>query len=557
MPWTRRQFLEAVGRAGGAAAAYEAMTAMGLLRLPSVYAGVPDIPPGNGKRVVILGAGIAGLTAAYELNKKHWSVTILEAQNRAGGRNHTVRRGDVLEENTGEKQLCKFDDGLYLNAGPGRLPYHHTAVLEYCKVLGVPLEVYVMMSRANFFQTPDAWNGEPKTQRQIANDTRGWIADMLAKTVRGKSLDKTMTASERDALLSLLKSFGDLNDNYDYTGSSRSGYSVEPGIAPCPEILKPPLELRELLKSEFWANRFYQSEEYEWQPTLFEPIGGMDGIVHGFLPHVGNLIRYNREVVEIENTATGVRVRHAAAGTKGAASEWEDADWCISSIPIPILAKPEMKNNFSDKYREAIGAVKFAATCKVGWQANRRFWELDNQIYGGISYIKHSITQMWYPSHDYFKQKGVLTGAYNYSTNAEEMGRMKPEERLVKAMEGAKRLHPHFDEFVPMDLGMSIAWQNIPYQEGGWANDWACPDDVYSRLLRPEGHFWVTGDQVSDISGWQEGAIRSAHWVIERIAHPELVAAEPPVAREMVSRAAKKAGEERTKMISRRTRGLP
>src|SRR5438105_11290208 len=376
MSWTRRQFLEAVGRAGGAAAAYEAMTAMGLLSVPSAFAGVPDLPPGDGKRIVILGAGIAGLTAAYELNKKNYSVTIIEAQSRAGGRNFTVRRGDVIEENTGERQLCRFDEGLYLNAGPGRLPYHHTAVLEYCKTLGVPLEIYVMMSRANLFQNPDAWEGAPKTQRQIANDTRGWIADLLAKAIRNKNLDKTLTKSDRDALLALLKSFGDLNDGYEYSGSSRSGYSIEPGITPCPDIGKPPLELHDLLKSNFWALRFYQSEEYEWQPTLFEPVGGMDGIVHGFVGHVGHLIHYGREVVGVHNTANGVRVDHRPAGAKGAPAQSEEFDWCISTIPLPILKTVD--NNFSDEYRDVLDAVKFASTCKVGWQANRRFWELDH-----------------------------------------------------------------------------------------------------------------------------------------------------------------------------------
>ena len=548
--WTRRRFLEAVGRAGGAAAAYEAMTAMGLLRVPAAFAGVPDLPPGNGKRILILGAGIAGLTAAYELNKKNYNVTILEAKSRPGGRNFTVRRGDTIEEITGTRQLCRFDEGLYLNAGPGRLPYHHTAVLEYCKVLGVPLEVYVMMSRANLFQTPDAWNGAPKTQRQIANDTRGWIADLLAKAIKGKqTLDKRLTASDRDALLDLLKSFGDLNDNYEYVKSSRSGYTIEPGITPCPEIIYPPLQLADLLKSDFWNHRFYQSEEYEWQPTLFEPVGGMDGIVRGFLGHVGNLIRYNREVIGVHNTPAGVHVDHAAAGTKGTAVEQEDADWCISTIPLPILKR--IDNNFSEPYRDAVGAVSFAATCKVGWQANRRFWELDDQIYGGISYINHNITQMWYPSHDYFKEKGVLTGAYNYEKDADEMAKLEPEARLVLAMEGAKRMHPRFDEFVPRDLGLSIAWKNVAYQLGGWAEDWDCPDDVYERLIRPEGHFWVAGDQVSDISGWQEGAIRSALYVLERIAKPELVSALPPKAAVGV------APKARTKAIKRRTRGLP
>src|SRR5688572_12005956 len=120
--WTRRSFLEAVGRAGGAAALYETMTAMGLLRLPAAFAGPPELPPnhGNGKRVVIIGAGIAGLTAGYELLKGGYEVIILEAKPRAGGRSYTVRRGDVIEQIGHEPQTCQFDDhpDFYLNAGP-------------------------------------------------------------------------------------------------------------------------------------------------------------------------------------------------------------------------------------------------------------------------------------------------------------------------------------------------------------------------------------------------------------------------------------------------------
>ena len=85
-PWTRRRFLQTVGQAGGAAAAYEVMVALGMIRIPSAFAALPELPPdhGAGKRVVILGAGIAGLTAAYELNKAGYEVVILEAHNRAG-----------------------------------------------------------------------------------------------------------------------------------------------------------------------------------------------------------------------------------------------------------------------------------------------------------------------------------------------------------------------------------------------------------------------------------------------------------------------------------------
>lgn len=558
--WSRRRFLEAVGKAGGAAAVYETMTALGMLHVPGAFAGPPEIPPdiGKGKRVLILGAGVAGLTAAYELRKGGFDVTILEAQRRPGGRNFTVRRGDVIEQIGKPNQVSRFDDGLYLNAGPGRLPYHHTAVLDYCKALNVPLEVYVMTTRANFFQTDDAFDKKPMVHRRIANDTRGWIADLLAKAINKGSLDKELTGIDKQALLSLLIQFGDVDKtSYVYTGSSRSGYQIEPGVEyPCPaDELFPPLRLNDLLSSKFWNFRFYQSEEYEWQPTLFEPVGGMDGVVKGFLPHVGDLILYNREVIGLRNTGDGIEVTHRPAGVAGAPVQLEKADWCISSIPLPILKPIVDAGNFSDDFKAAVAAVHFAPTCKVGWQANRRFWELDSQMYGGISYINHDITQMWYPSYGYFEQKGVLTGAYNYSTAAEELAARDLRDRLDFAAEGAKKLHPGFDQWVPRELGLSIAWQQVPYQLGGWADDWACPDSQYLQLLKPDGRLFVAGDQVSFISGWQEGAIRSALHCVERIVKPELLAVAPAAPERVTTMAAKRRAPAPPK--SRRERGLP
>lgn len=98
---TRRRFLEGIGLAGGSAALYETMTAMGLINIPEAWAGPPQLPPGSGvgKKVVILGAGIAGLTAAYELRNAGYHCQIIELTERAGGRNHTARRGTVLVEN--------------------------------------------------------------------------------------------------------------------------------------------------------------------------------------------------------------------------------------------------------------------------------------------------------------------------------------------------------------------------------------------------------------------------------------------------------------------------
>ena len=525
--WTRRDFLQMIGVAGGSAAVYETMVALGMLRIPEAYAGPPKLPAGvgAGKSVVILGAGVGGLTAALELQQAGYTVQILEAQARTGGRSFTVRTNDVIPQIGFKDQTCHFAPDQYLNAGPGRIPYHHQAVLSYCRELGVELEIYVMETRANLFQTSvlKAFDGEPKKNRQVANDTRGWVSELLAKAVRKKALDDELTADEKQKLLSLLVSFGKVNPKagYRYQGSSRSGFRVPPGVDE-PGTIVTPLSLKSLLNSEFWRHRFYQPEDYEWQPTLFQPVGGMDHFANALAKPVEKQIVLGAEVVQVTNGDKEVRVTYIAGGKQVETK----ADYCLSNIPLPLLHKIiANESSFKQDYRNAVGLVPFANTCKVGWQANERFWEApdqENQIYGGISWIDHPITQMWYPSSGFFKQtKGVLTGAYNFDKIAEDFGKLPLEDRLKRAQEGAKLLHPRFADFVPLDLGLSIAWQLVPYQRGGWANwDWGKEGQqaAYDRLLEPDKQFQVVGDQVSYLPGWQEGAVLSAHHVVEQIA---------------------------------------
>ena len=74
---------------------------------------------------------------------------------------------------------------------------------------------------------------------------------------------------------------------------------------------------------------------------------------------------------------------------------------------------------------------------------------------------------------------------------------------------------------VPERLGLSIAWHNVPFQQGGWA-EWDAQSvedrNAYARLLAPDrGRFFMVGDQVSTLPGWQEGAMMSAEHVVEQI----------------------------------------
>ena len=155
---TRRQLLQAIGLAGGAPAVYETMVAMGLAQTPHYpYRGLPRFRSGagRGKSVVVLGAGIGGGgAAAYELRKARYTVEVLDAAGRVGGRSYTVRRDDKIEQIGRPDQTSMFDEDQYFNAGPGRLAYNHQAILDYCRELNVKLQVYVMETRASVF--PDA-----------------------------------------------------------------------------------------------------------------------------------------------------------------------------------------------------------------------------------------------------------------------------------------------------------------------------------------------------------------------------------------------------------------
>lgn len=541
-PLTRRGFLEMVGAVGGAAAVYESMVAIGMLATPEAFAGPPDTSgmPGEGKRAIVLGGGVAGLVAAYRLKQAGFQVAVYEASDRLGGRNFTVstdarkKRNVIVERSPrGEtRQVCRFSGDpatQYFEAGAGRIPYHHVALLELCRELGIELETYVMETTANRFQTPRAFDGDPVENRRIANDTRGYIASLLAKAVDRHALDDLLSADDRRKLLSLLVLFGNVRPDsrppYEYQGSTRSGYLVDPGVTE-PGQRPDPLTLDALLDSRFWEHRFYQAQDYLWQATLFQPRGGMQAIVDAVADAFG------RTNIHTDHVATRIRNLDDRVEVLFANGARVAADYCFSTVPLPLLGGL-LADGFEAGFRSAVSKARFANTCKVGWQAKDRFWErlseggLRNgpQIFGGISWIDHPMTQMWYPSSGFFsKGPAILTGTYNYDAPgkpvAKDFGDLPLQARLDLAMQGAKRLHPEFADHVPIETGMSIAWQYVPHIGGGWA-EWN-PNDpeqaaAYKRLLSPDRRFFVGGDQVSYLPGWQEGAVLSAYHVVDAI----------------------------------------
>jgi monoamine oxidase len=383
---SRRGLLRMIGLTAGASAMYQAMSTLGHAA-ESPYAGPPDLqgaPPGTS--VLVLGAGIAGMTAAYELQKAGYRVQVLEYNNRAGGRNWSVRGGDTYTELGGATQTCDFDKDLYINPGPWRLPYHHYGMLALAKRLGVKLEPFIQTNHNAYLHNTKAFGGKPQRFRDVKFDYQGHVAELLAKAANGSALDGAVSHEDKEKLLESLREWGALDKNFKYVSgpivSGRRGWKKKPGgglsARPIPSDV---VGLSDLMQSGLWAGLIADTE-YDMQTTIFQPVGGMGRIGEAFGRELGPIIQFQVKVTEIRQGDKGVVVTYedlANGGAKGKAT----ADWCVVTIPLPILAQIPM--NVGPKLTAAIGSIPYASAIKVGLQFKRRFWEEDEQIYGGIS----------------------------------------------------------------------------------------------------------------------------------------------------------------------------
>src|ERR1700730_18920535 len=212
----RRELVRMVRTTGGSAAMYQAMTSMGLAHAspsngPINLQGAP-----KDSSVLVLGAGIAGMTAAYELRNAGYQVQVLEYNGRPGGRNWTLRGGDSYTELGGFTQQCQFDKDLYINPGPWRLPYHHRGILSYAKRLGIQLEPFVQVNYNAYLHSTRAFGGKPQRYREIKADYQGHVAELLAKATRQNSLDTVVSKEDQEKLLESLRDWGALDKNFSY-----------------------------------------------------------------------------------------------------------------------------------------------------------------------------------------------------------------------------------------------------------------------------------------------------------------------------------------------------
>jgi monoamine oxidase len=524
----RREFLVSIGRAAGSAAMLRTMAAMGLglsaasCGSSSAAPGAPVVPPrprlqsprpgdwpanvGVGKSVVILGGGIAGMTTALEMKKLGYACTILEATAVAGGRVRTIRAGDIAME-TDSSQLCAFDvdNDLYFNPGPARISHHHEFLLGYCRQFSVPLETFVNDNHAALLHSANSFGGQPQIKRRVLTDTRGNIARLLAKAVNQNALDQDLSGSDKANVLAMLQEYGDLDNNFNFVGSERAGFPGQEntGSRQRGELVSP-LQLQELIGDTFWQLRQDFSQGLDQQPTMLQPVGGMDRVSNAFANQVATDIVFEAIVTEIRKLGTGVRVGYQ--DRFGAAAS-VDADYCVCTIPASVLRG--IPGDFSAAHQSAINGFAYSSAGKIAFQS-RRFWEQDHNIYGGISWTTQDITQIWYPNHGFGRANGVLVGAYMFGgTAGNSFAAQTPQQRITASVTQGAAMHTEYAAEV--GRGISVAWPKVPFQLGAWGTS------DPGILLSPDENIFFAGEHLSLLQGWQEGAILSAYHAIDSI----------------------------------------
>ena len=501
---TRRRFLEELGLVGGTSLVMSAMTSWNLMARAAGQRPVLSGRPPRAK-VLVLGAGVSGLVIGYELGKLGYDYQILEARDRVGGLAWTVRRGTEHTELGGERQVCGFDVGLYVNVGAWRIPYTHTGVLNYCRELGVPLEIFINETENAYFYYEGSelgsLAGKRVRLREVKADMVGYTNELLVKALDQGQLDLPLTAEDKQRFLTYLVAQG-------YLDSSDRRYKAFAVRGP-----GNPHDFAALLRSGFSQRmRSVPATSGTTAAPMFQPVGGMDQFPKGFERAIGgNHITFNADVQSVHQSDTAVTVVYN--DTRSGKRREVSADFVVACMPLSVLSGVDI--NLSSELMAAVKSTTYSNSAKMGLAMKRRFWEEDDQIFGGHLYSNLPLGEFSYPSNDYFSRKGVLLGLYVNQPVGDLLDR-SIKERVEHVLMHASKVHPQIRQ--EFDSAYAVWWRKVKYSQGGYAA--GSTPTRRTQLARIDNRIVIGSAATAPESSpdWMEGAVAAA-WQALRALH--------------------------------------
>jgi len=496
------------------------------------------------KNVTVLGAGMAGLVAAYELQRLKHTVEVVEANDRVGGRVFTHHFNDAAKS--------------YGELGAMRIPGRHDYTRYYVKEMGLKLRPFI-----------SAYGNENVVKKCFYDirDIQVRIAEAPAKLFPAFRLSpaelRLATAAVAPAILG--NHFSD--EILRLTGADEASLFAfspitdkarqldEESLLQFLDRRLQSLDAKELIGTTtglemLWDRSvamFLRDEILGTGQGLEEIEGGMDSLPKKLAEKLAaNTIRLKTEVLALRPGGPKASV---VLKPDGEGPVETTCDYVICTIPFGVLRRLDVQG-FSPGKREAIRNLSYASSTKVLIHCKERFWENDPKygIFGGASLSDQIIRSVYYPSDnasaatpstsppqskglttaysfqgdiggnkkDVSNGPGVLLGSYNWGLDARRLGAMTPNERAQIVIDKISRFHPELPKYA--DDHASMVWDQSKWAAGAFS--FLQPGDQTAYLqnaVQTEGAVHFAGEHCSTDQAWIQGAIMSGLRAVEEI----------------------------------------
>lgn len=442
-----------------------------------------------GVKVIVVGAGMAGLVCAEQLVDAGCEVTVLEGRSRVGGRIETLR--------------APFAPGLYGEAGAMRLPRSHHLTMAYVERFGLETFPFTLTNPTCYVHLHGTRRhlSEVESEPSILGFDGVGEATVLAMWEEEIGpLRNRVVAGDDEAWPAITSEF----DGYSTREFlERCGWSE--GAIECFGLLG---NQEAVMNSSFLE--VLREEVTDSYRDLVQIRGGMDQLPAAFLPKLGSRIRFGAKMVAVGQTETSVTVHYRTRGGRFSVT----GDFAVITIPFSVMRHVEVLTPFSRVKQKAIRQLTYDASAKIFLQFRRRFWEEDEGIHGGTSVTDLAIRNVFYPEHGQETGRGVVLASYTWSEDAQRWGSLSPEDRIDQALENLTVLHPQaLSEF---EAGASKAWHDDEFAGGAFALfDPGQQTLLHEAIVEPEGRIFFAGEHTSLSHAWIQGAIESGL----RVAH--------------------------------------
>ncbi|HEY8217260.1 MAG TPA: flavin monoamine oxidase family protein [Acidimicrobiia bacterium] len=436
-------------------------------------------------RVVVVGAGMAGLVAASELARAGHDPIVLEAQQRVGGRILTLRE--------------PFADGLWAEAGAMRLPRSHRLTMALVERFRLPVQPFTMDNDATY-----CFFGGDRCRRAELHGDPGRLG--FDVTERERVPPGQLWAAELEPFQTRLRDEGEgawtaIAADYDQY-AVREFLELREWSEGAIEMFGLLFNQEALMNSSFLE--LLREEVGNYYTDLMYLDGGTDLLPRAFLPEVGPRIRFGAKMVALEQSVDDVTVHYRTGAGRFSVS----GDYVIITVPFPVLRHVEVLTPFSRAKQRAIRQLHYDASAKVFLQFRRRFWEEDDEIFGGGSVTDLAVRNVYYPDHGRDSGRGVVLASYTWGEDAQRWGSLSYDDRLVQALEDVARIHPQAIE--EYEVGASKMWHDDEFAGGAFALfDPGQQTLLYDAICAPEGRVHFAGEHASLAHAWIQGAIES------------------------------------------------